>query len=488
MAKLCKLMLVSLSILLLGGCANLSWTTAGKIIPPANNVCPLEGKWTVIQDLHSSGHSGEGNQQWVGDAAQFTSEAALLGDYIWNSPTYKIKKVNSTDYLLTKYLSLSSTLVPTNQDVDVITVSSAENFLGEFMKINDSKIIAFVQNDVLLLQKVSEQADHFSDDINPNVLDIKNQGRAGTSGVLLGLKVREKDKVAYQTLWLAADNKQLHQVLICNNIFFPRSSGFWELQVHNLLSGAEEDDELSAHDVTTKISKLQSRGLEENQLKAQTGTHKRIIDYVGNDYVAIENDINGINQLQVLPVDKISAQAGIKASDLLEDSGFSAYNKSRVLARRALSNEGFTPIDEDNFEENFGITRKNGHWYLQGRINYLNEGTANYMDYNVNLIPPTKLIYYDTLCLNWQNIIDRVPDALDAFTSPNRDIALVITKTRLYVYGISTDQLDSEPLLKLEMKDGETAIMAEWATGSYVDNWEKAFLAYGAKVMSGSKS
>lgn len=483
MVRVCKLLLVVLSILLLGGCSNLSWTTAGKIIPPVNNVSPLEGKWTVLQDLHTNGHSRGGNQQWVGDIAQFNPGVAMLGGYVWNNPTYKIKKVNSTDYLMTKYLTLTSTLVPNNQVVDVTTVSTAENFLGEFMKIDDTKIIAFVQNNVLLLQKVSDQVDRSLAAANPNVFDINNQSKAGTSGVLLGLKVPQNNDFTYQTLWLAADNKNLHQVLKGNNIFFPRSSGFWELRVRNVLNGAEKEDELSAHDVSTKVLEMQSRSMEIIHQNVQKGIHKRIIDYVGNDYVAIENDIGGINQLQVLPVDKISAQVGIKVSDLLGNSGLTAYNNARAQARRILSNEGITPLDEDEFEEDFGLTRKNGHWYLQGRINYQNEGTPHYMDYNVNLIPPAKLIFYDTLCLSWQNIKERVPDALDAFTSPNHDIALVITKKKLYVYGISAEQLDSEPLAKLEMKEGEAVIMAEWATGSYVDNWEKAFLNNGAKVM-----
>lgn len=483
MVRVCKLLLVVLSFLLLGGCGNLSWSTAGKIVPPVNNVCPLEGKWSVLQDLQTDGQSRGGGQQWVGDIAQFTPGVAMLGGYVWNSPTYKIKKVNSTDYLMTKYLALSSTLVPNNHEVDVTTVSTAENFLGDFMKIDDTKIIAFVQNDVLLLQKVSDQVDSSLAATNLNVFDINNQSKAGTSGVMLGLKVPQNNDFTYQTLWLAADNKNLHQVLTGNNIFFPRSSGFWELQVHNVLNGADKEDVVSAHDVSTKVSKIQSLNIKIIQQKAQNKIHKRIIDYVGNDYVAIENDIDGIDQMQVLPVDKITSQVRIKVSDLLQNSGFIVYNNARAQARRILSNEGITPIDEDEFMENFGLTRKNGHWYLQGRINYQNEGAPHYMDYNVNLIPPAKLIFYDTLCLSWQNIKDRVPDAVDAFTSPNHDIALVMTKTNLFVYGLSAEHLDSEPLAKLEMKEGESVIMAEWATGSYVDNWEKAFLANGAKVM-----
>lgn len=251
---------------------------------------------------------------------------------------------------------------------------------------------------------------------------------------------------------------------------------------------------LSAHDVTTKASDSQMRIMEINQQHDEEGTLKRIINYVGNDYVAVENVADGKwfrsgqtwidNQLQVLPVDKVSVPEGVKLSDLLGNNGLTALGSARAQALRTLSNEGITAFDEDKFERNFGLNRKNGHWYLRGRIDYQNGDKPGYMDFNVNLIPPAKLIFYDTLCLNWQDIKDRVPDAVDAYTSPNRDIALIITKTKLDVYAINGGLLDSEPLAKIGLKDGESVIMAEWATGAYVDNWEKAFLANGAQVMT----
>lgn len=216
--------------------------------------------------------------------------------------------------------------------------------------------------------------------------------------------------------------------------------------------------------------------------------NRKIIDYVGNDYVAIENDLDHVERLQVLPVDKTSAPVGIKLSDLIGDNGSLTYSTARDRALQFLENKGISKIDEDNVEENFGLIRKNGHWYLQGRINYESGSKPHYLDYNINLIPPAKLIYYDTLCLSWQNIKDRIPDAVDAFTSPNRDLALVLTKSKLYVYGVSDDLLDSEPLAKINIEAGETVVMAEWATGSYVDNWEKAFLSNGAKVEINEKT
>lgn len=490
-------------LMLLSGCANPSWVTAGRIIPPVNNVCPLQGKWTVIQDLHTGGNSG--GSAWVGKTAQFTGEVAMLGDYVWSNPNYKRKKVNSTEYLMSKYLNLSSTLIPGSKEVDVITVSAAENFLGEFMKIDDTKVIAFVQNNELYLQKISDQVDSSLALANPNEFNTNVQSKPGASGVLVGLKVPaaaggnagnggSNNDFTYHTLWIAADNKKLHQVLTGDDIFFPRSSGFWQLQVRRAQEGAKTEDVLSAHDVTTKAPDSKMRIMAITQRQDEAGTLKRIIDYVGNDYVAVENVVDGKglnsgqawtdNRLQVLPVDKVSVPEGVKLSDLLGNSGLTALSSARAQARRILSNEGITAFDEDGFEQNFGLNRKNGHWYLQGRINYQNGDKPGYMDFNVNLIPPAKLIFYDTLCLNWQDIKDRVPDAVDAYTSPNRDIALIITKTKLDVYAISGGQLDSEPLAKIGLKDGESVIMAEWATGSYVDNWEKAFLANGAQAMT----
>ncbi|MGC7870515.1 hypothetical protein ACPUYX_03165 [Desulfosporosinus sp. SYSU MS00001] len=481
MVRIVRLLIMVLIIFLLGGCTKLSWTTAGKIIPPNSSVCPLQGKWVVIQDLSASRHGGDNDQIWIGDSAQFTREAAMLGNYVWNQPSYKIKKVNSTDYLMTKYLMLSSSIVPNNTVIEVTTVSTSENFLGEFIRVDDSKLIAFAENKVLLLKKVSDQVDSSLAAANPNEATISQTGRPATSGVLLGLKIPENDGHAYQTLWIAASNGKLHPILTGKDIFFPRSSGFWFLQVQNVSDGAIKEDELSARDVSTKISGLETKAMKITQHDISEKIHQKIIDYVGNDYVAIENKVNGVNQLQVLLVDKISAQEGVKISDLLENGGSVVYNNAGDQAIQSLRNKGILATDNDESEENFGLTRKNGHWYLQGRINYQDENTPRYLDYNVNLIPPAKMVSYDTLCLSWQNIKDRVPDAMDAFTSPNRDIAIITTKTKLYVYGITNAQLGSEPLTKINLKEGETVVMAEWATGSYVENWEKAFVANGAQ-------
>ncbi|TEB16825.1 hypothetical protein Psfp_00988 [Pelotomaculum sp. FP] len=475
-----KLLLALFSLLLLGGCANPSWTAAGKIVPPVYKVCPLEGKWTVTQNLAPEGYAGEANLPAEGGTAQFTRELAVLGGYVWNKPSYKIKKVNSTDYLMTRYIALNNYLVSMNKEVDVVTLYANLNFLGEFMKIDDATVIAFVQNKALLLRKISDQADSPLPVADTNIRDTNNESNIGTSGIFIGLKIPSDNGYTYETLWVASDDKKLRPVLTRNNIFFPRNSGFWELQVRSDLKNGTA--ELFARDTAVKDSATQrvSRGTSLKQ--AQKRNTAIAIDYIGNDYIAIENITTGISILQVLPVDKLSSQIGVKVSDLLGARGLTAYRSAREQALRSLRDEGVTLLNEVADEENFGLTRKNGHWYLQGRINYQSNGMAETREFPINIIPPANLILYDTLYLSWQNIKDRVPNALDAFTSPNKDIAIIETKNKLYIYGIRDEKLDSLPMGEIEMREGETVIMAEWATGSYVDIWERAFLSNDAQV------
>lgn len=491
--KMCMSLLLAFLLLMLGGCADSSGASAGKIIPPSSQVNPLSGKWTVLQELDGSDGGGGEIQQWAGSDVQFASDVVAFGGHVWDKLSYKIKRVNSKAYLATKYISSynlpAGISLPQTGKVDVITVYAAANYLGEFMKLDETSLIFFVQNKVLALQKVSDQVDGSLGAANANAQDLNPNNNEGTSGVLLGLRLPkdgEGEGYTYQTLWLAVDHHQLHPVLASEQLFFPRTSGFWELSVQEEPSGAGKTSNLlNARNVAAKTPNLKAAEAEtENELYSDQA--ERIINYLGNDYVSIEKRTVSSNQLQVLPVDKLSSSTEIKVSDLLGDNGLNAYLSARAQAVETLKDQGVTAFNPDESGENFGLARNNGHWFVVGRVNYQKDGTSGQSDFDLKVIPPVNLIFYDTLVLSWHNIKDRVPDALDAFTSPNRDFALVKTKNKLTIYPIGTEQLAETPLAELDLPEGAAVIMAEWATGSYVDSWEKSFLAYGAQALSGN--
>ena len=464
-------------LLLVGGCVNPSWTTAGKIVPPVYEVCPLEGKWSVIEELGSDGYSsGKTSLGAAGSLLQFSREAAILSSNVWNQPTYKIKKVNAADYLITRYTVLDSELASTSEKVEVVTVFADSNYLGEFMKIDDATVVSFIQNKVLLLHKIAAHADDPRSIANASIDETDQYNKTGVSGIFIGLKTPSHKDYVYKTVWVAVDNKKLHPVLSRNDIYFPRQSGFWELQVK------QEDNRaaLSAHNMAEKDLAAAEKVFTKT---ASSGSESIVIDYVGNDYVAIENNTGGITRRQVLPVDKLSSPIGIKVSDLLGPAGLKAYHGAREQAVQTLHSQGIASINADINEDNYGLARKNGHWYLQGRVNYCGHHAPGTMEFDIKLLPPANLVFYDALYPGWQSIKDRVPNALDAFTSPNKDIAVVKTKSKLYIFGINGEQLNSIPLGEIALDEGTTIIMAEWATGFYVDDWEKNFLTNGASVL-----
>lgn len=476
-------------LLFLGGCAEFSGASAGKISPPSAQVSPLGGKWTVLQELDGNGSEGGAGQPWLGSDVQFAPGVVSFGGHVWDNPAYKIKRVKADDYLLTKYIPSVGSSGLKSQKVDVITVYASGNYLGEFMKLDDTGMIFFVQNKALLLGKVADEADSTLVAGNSNAQELNQDSREGISGVLLGLRIPAATGYTYQTLWIASDHQQLKPILASEQIFFPRTSGFWELSVQNLPTAGTTNDLLTARNVTAKVPDLKreewgwERGAgTEEQTYAEPA--ERVINYIGNDYVAIEKRIAGSNHLQVFPVDKLLSPTEIKVSDLLGDKGFNAYLNAREQAAAALREKGITAISQDESGKNFGLIRKNGRWSLVGRIHYQSDGNFEYKDFDLKLIPPANLIFYDALVLSWYNIKDRVPDATDAFTSPNRDIALVKTKTKLIIYPIGGEKLGETHLAELELPEGATVIMAEWATGSYVDSWEKSFLAYGGQALA----
>jgi len=64
---------------------------------------------------------------------------------------------------------------------------------------------------------------------------------------------------------------------------------------------------------------------------------------------------------------------------------------------------------------------------------------------------------------------------VDAYTSPNKDIALIIAKDTLYIYTLTNNELSKAPVKKYKLNPGESVVMAEWVLGSYVGKWQQSF-------------
>lgn len=507
MIKLKKLFIFFLCLCFLlatGGCADKPSDTTNRIITPKNNSIPLQGKWVIEKCLTNTSESttGKVSGEWAGKTAEFAMDAVILGEYFWKNVSYKLKRVNAEEYFLYKYKDSIKKLGIDDREVYVITVSSGDNFLYDFVKTGDNEIIANIDDDFYCLKKLSDKVDtNFYSEIAgmqaKETTYSRHSNQPPSSGLLLGIRTPVKadsqvellntDKYSYRTLWIASENRILHPVLEADDIFLPRKSGFWKIQVGEAVGNRAVEDVLTAYSISDKgLKKTPDMKLNPIFWGDKEGVTRKAILYAGNDYVSVEVKGSGTyigdskawgeNSLQTLPVDSISNSRGVKLADIAGDVGTLAMKNAMENLANSSNVKGVYEIDEGVQDENFALYRKTGHWFFKGRLNFQKQDEVPFLDFNINLIPPTELVMYDTLHIPWTNIKDKVPEAVDAFTSPDRDMAVVISKNQLFIYSIENGKLGDSPLKKIKLKQGDTVMMAEWATREYVGYWEKAFI------------
>lgn len=496
MKKFVLLLTTFIMLILIGGCTSTSLDANDKIVAPVNKMIPIEGKWEIYELM---GGFGEVNDNTKGDflnkSAQFSIDAVMLGDFFWGNPNYKVKNVKTDEYLVSRREAIADNLGIKEEYISVITVTSEDVYLCEFIKINEKEMIGFIQNDVYRIKKVSDSTDmSFSKKVSlgeeMNTKGYFNENDKGhKTGLLFGLRYPVKLKngstqYEYRTLWISAKDKVLAPILETKGIFFPRKSGFWRLESKRIVEKDKAEDILIAYNISKRKSDEGEFAFDGWENK--NGSITRKICYVGNDYVSFESLGLGSyidsrekweeGRLQIQPVDNLITMKGVSIIDFFGKEGLSTMEAAKMGFLESIDGREIDYIKSFGEDKNFGLIRKNGHWYFIGRIFYKEGENKKFADYNLNIIPPTKLIYYDTLYLTWNEIKDSVPEAVDAFTSPNRDIAVITTKSKIQIYTISMGKLSKTPIKTIPLKDGEMVIMAEWARGDYVLNWEDNFI------------
>ncbi len=497
-----RMLFFTIMVILLTGCSTLSPEASNKIARPENREIPLRGSWVINNSYGETGNKNMVDSGWNGKVFRFSGNTIAFNGSSWKNVNYKIKRVNAQEYFLHKVLAANGNVAGDSGEIQVITASSDDKYLYDFIKLSDERIIVSIDNQLYSMTKTAEGIE------GPNNEDLKGEGEGEGitksygrqslhTGLLLGLRIpvlmgqkgsKEKiEEYQYKTYWISMTNREISPVLMSEDIFLPRKDGFWKLKVEKILGNEGLEDEISTSMVSSRYLRKSSLNHSESdkQLRMETKLRKTIL-YVGNDYICTENveenkksDTSAEEPKKVLrtmPVDNIATTSGIKFSDLTGEDGSLAMEGalSRLLA--SSNNNSITKIIEEDQEQNFALFRKAGHWFFKGRANLAAEEPMAFVDFNINLIPPADMVAYDVLYIPWSIISDKVPQAIDAYTSPNRDLAVILTRNSILLYAIENSTLAGEPLNKIDITDGSMVIMAEWATGDYVENWNKSFV------------
>lgn len=513
MKKITLVCMIIVGVIILTSCNFNSIESAEKIAAPANNLPPVSGKW-VIDGFKSDTVSGISNEQakgLVGKESLFHEKVVVLGDDFCLEPSYKIKNVDTKDYLLYQYKVDPEYLGITNDKIQIITIASNDQFFHEFIKENDDEMIVNIDGVFYYMKKVSDNVNE--DDINKYLkkeqFAVVSAAIENTetlrSGILLGLRYYEEDKSGdtegqwkYRTVWVCSRNKYVDKLYETEDLFVPRKNGFWKVGVNREVTDEKVNDVIYARPYTQLVTtaknsqaNIDNKSTAEDGVKTtdeapqeNMGNSEKTILYVGNNYMSTEvTELSPKEKkvLKVLPIDGIDSAKPIKISDVVGDSGKSALKEgaSRYFSNDLKNRSNYISINPD--EENFGLFRRNGHWVMKGRVNF-DDGEKNaYSDFDIKVVPPKAIVNYDEFPIPWSAIKLRVPEAVDAYFSPNNDIVIIITNNNILVYTLGNGELSKTPIGKTSLKNGEKVVMSEWATGKYIYIWEEEFLKNGAK-------
>lgn len=142
-SHLITLVLVILSMLT--SCSSGKLQIKDSIMAPENQLPPISGKWIIEESIESPYYRGVSDvkESLIGGEVLFHNSAVVVDrDYVLE-PSFKYKNVNISDYLLYKYKISSDYLNLTEEEGEVISVSSNNQFFFEFIKYSEEEMIFF---------------------------------------------------------------------------------------------------------------------------------------------------------------------------------------------------------------------------------------------------------------------------------------------------------------------------------------------------------
>lgn len=492
MRKKLILMFFFIMMLLTTSCSMKSIELHDSIESPRNNNIPICGRW-VFTDYKLNAISNmdeEKAQSYIGLEAIFHEEFVTIGDENCIQPSFRLKKVDVEGYLKYHYKIVPEILNLESGEIEVISVSGLEQFFYEFLKVSDDTILVNINGVFFTLKKTSDDVEFIQMDTLAHEGNVLMETAELTSeesimtGVLLGLKSLDLEnsqkgveKWNYRTLFIRSVNREIVSIYEMENILLPRRTGFWKVKVDRQVVDGKINDNIIVYPLNKSIAVEEEDKL---IIEAKLDSTIKNILYVGNDYISIENihyRSRGERLLEFYPVDSIGKSKPLQILDVMGEMGREAFMEGfnrEVLPDKEEYKNSLIDIKPD--EESFGLFRKNGHWIFNGRVNFIENGIYSYKNFNIKAIPPKEVVYYDELAIPWNKIKAKIPEALDAFTSPNEDILIVLTQNDIFIYTLEGDNISEKPMENIKLKPAEKVIMAEWAVGRYPKIWEDEFL------------
>lgn len=481
--RLRPLLVLLVSLVVLTGCYQAGTVLAIDDTLPVTPELALSPYWIFDTAYSLDPDNQEIDEEYFrGLGAYLSKDRIIIGTDSVETPNLKVMQVRTYEYFLTRYKIAPEQVGLTADKLLVYTATDAKGFAVRVYQLNEAKIAIERNNILLYFNRTDKLADtniQVSTDSqgNPVKPPVSN-----ANGVLLGLRKARittggvPGPADYRTIWIAWERGTPLKIYEVPDILFPRDV-FYSLKV----------DRQENLDVVRET--IQIKNLSDNSVVVQTpppANTSRLTDltFISNDYFSAISGlypgraIGPMKYYSTRSVFKPDLESKVAITDLFGPEGL---NVMTVAAENALAGQdaaGLAGLGELDLTS-FVLKRYNGRWIYEGRISALDPAQDKHLTYPMNLRDNFRVYRYDTLTPRWSEIKSRVPDAVDAVSSPERFFTVVRTRSRLLIFRLLEDgRLAGEPMARLELEE-EEIMMHEWARGSFVAEWNKVVMPLG---------
>jgi len=344
------------------------------------------------------------------------------------------------------------------------------------------------------------------------LLGLSNDKEAGTK-----LNPMDRNTDGYRTLWIRQSGGGLVSTEKQDHIVDPYKDEFWMLE-NNTFNFSEKNDKpvengdiytcynfnynfknIISHPAGKKSTDLFTIESFKKKYLEEEGDMGKIfkagvewLTYAGNNYACIMDYYyqtgggsyrSAYNDIKLYNIESLgninSRSSNVKLIDLLDEK---EKDKLKEYAPKYNKTIYKDMISEEKLLADIDILflkRKNGSWTVQVplfyKFNHYGNGSSwyyltEYVECDIKL--PGAITSHDTLCLDWNTIRQKIPQAKDAVSSPEKDMLAVLTPEELLIF-LDPEKGINKPALKIAVDNNESIILNQWATGSYVAKWDK---------------
>ena len=286
-------------------------------------------------------------------------------------------------------------------------------------------------------------------------------------------------QAAYTTILITKRGESVSLSSHARGLLVPRDGGVWRISTRrSAYNDWVEDFVLSA----PLNERPQRPGIQTYNGEYCMGYRAQIVHYAGPDYIGLEQTSTGycedgahpwlFNTYAFVPFDS-TMHLGLPIRNVLGTAGREAMYEATDSFLKSLRSEiqrsMYLPEPD---AANWTIKRDEGHWKVVMRLDGGGVAEGTYTDLDLDLRLPPRLVGNTDLYPDWNTIKAYASDAVDAFSSPRRDLLVILHPTYVTAH-LLTDGRIGPPRVSYEFGPRATAVMARWGTTFEALQWAR---------------